>query len=276
MAKLRCSCYPGLHGKFSGDILFVSFFISLPEAEWKPTEKQDVLKILWECKRFFEEEAGKRGIKLDVRPLCNYDVLDRDFPLPNKVLQKAEMEGWIERIFKKAGFKNHDDAVSYLKEDTGREPVFLFHYRLKGCSYCPHSGWGYRVAVTYFSHFAVAGEAHYLMEAREHRDEGIYAHELLHIFGASDLYPALMEDGNLMSNHYWELRLNHISNRTLEEIGWVSCLKIPGSYNSIVNQTNVESNTNIGSHNNAGSNINIGKHANIGSNTNIGGEFGSY
>lgn len=250
MAKLLCSFHPGLHGKFSGDILFVNFFISLPGAEWKEAEKQDVLKVLWECKRFFEEEAGKCGVKLDVRPLFHYDVFDRDFPYPNKALQKVEMEGWIERIFKKAGFKNHDDAVSYLKEDTGREPVFLFHYRLKGCSYCLHAGWGYRVAVTHFSHFATAGEAHYLIETREHRDEGIYAHELLHIFGASDLYPALMEDGNLMSNHYWELHLNHISNQTLEEIGWVSCLKIPCSHN------NIRSRTNIGS--------------------NIGGEFGSY
>ena len=253
MAKLRCSFYPGLHGKFSGNILFVNFFVNLPEAEWIPAEKQDVLKILWECKRFFEEEAGKRGIKLDVRPLCNYDVFDRDFPLPNKVLQKAEMEGWIERIFKKAGFKNHDDAVSYLKEETGREPVFLFHYRFKGCSYCLNAGWGYRVAVTYFSHFAAAGDKHYPIEAREHRDEGIYAHELLHIFGASDLYPALMEEGNLMSSHYWELRLNHISDRTLEEIGWVSCLKITDTCDRIGNHTNLGSNINIGSHTNIGS-----------------------
>ena len=148
MSNLRDSIHQRVRGKFFGNIVFVNFFIDIPEAKWVQTERQDVFNILWECKYLFEEKVSKYDTNLDIRPTYYYDIFDQYWPYVNRSLCKSEMEEWVERIFINAGFRSHDGAISYLQRELNREPIFLFHYKLEGCSYCLHKDWEYRVAMT--------------------------------------------------------------------------------------------------------------------------------
>ena len=220
MLKSKRKISSPLKGKFKGRIAILNFFISNPDSllsEWKEFEKDDVTNIIQNCKNYLEYSAGKAGRNLDLS-IKSYSIEVNKDPLPVNCCSCLSVD-WIDEVIKQTQFKSYEAAVKKIKTRQRREPIFLLHYRMEGCSYAISSGTKSRIAILFFVHNSklVNRNDYYIL--RPNRNESIYAHEILHLFGATDRkrpkYPELMgiPDDQLL--------YTTLSRRTKREIGWL-------------------------------------------------------
>lgn len=149
----------------NGKVVITVFFVSDNESSWNSKDIESFKKLQLTTNSKIEQESKKFNASLNITN--NY--------IECKVKEKLiydDYEDWVESAVKAAGFKNEDELSASLKQKfSAKEAPVIFAVNRGGRSYAHplRVAKGFEYAIMY-------------------KDDNSYAHELMHLFGAEDLY----------------------------------------------------------------------------------------
>ena len=210
----------------AGKCLFVNVFISDAESFFTENEKDEVMKQQKEAEDFMKANAQKYGIQLsmiDNTEEMSVDIAAKHTISPNTSFSIEDIEFFSEVI------EDCDKKINFEKYQA--ENVFyLFNIDKTGRSYARPNDKVDGFILNQLEEFAVC----YTSDL-EDEDElvdtypGVYVHEILHLFGAIDLYDLDDErlklaekyfPDDIMLTIYRELDLCRIDGLTAFLVGW--------------------------------------------------------
>lgn len=149
----------------SGKVVITVFFVSDNESGWNSKDIESFKKLQQSNNTKLEQEAKKFNTALNITN--NYIECK-----VNKSLVYGDDKEWVESAVKAAGFKNEDELSKSLKQKfSAKEAPVIFAVNRGGRSYA------HPLAVAEGFEYAII-----------YKDSYSYSHELMHIFGAEDLY----------------------------------------------------------------------------------------
>lgn len=182
----------GSANKLSGKIFTLSCFVSGPYDQWSYNEKLEMLNLLHESQMWIKKEALKYNVCVDFNNSGNFGLYE-DIELPfieRGTASGNESTDWVSKILYKVGYKNTLDFDLWIKNNTNSDnyQVLIF---VKG------SGNGYAIPFSY----GVEMEKYYIEGAVIYEKYNEYekivsssiAHEIMHLFGAWDLYKTFQQ-----------------------------------------------------------------------------------
>jgi hypothetical protein len=225
-------------------VALVSFFVDRPESSWTDAEICEVLGAVEECARWISEQASGYGVGLEVfsDPLYYHASDPREHLVPigfqtaggRTVPVEAESAAqcvalasyWPPRL----GFADIVRFFGHIERSIDADSwAVLFHPREAGRSYALPAKLSLHpcveLVVCYPQHAVLRGE----VEGPLRPSPAVYAHEVLHLFGASDKYDTIslkdfpsrsVTDRDIMRCRNWRLKRLRIDPLTAAEIGW--------------------------------------------------------
>ncbi|WP_411823645.1 hypothetical protein [Leptospira sp. 'Mane'] len=182
VGKWRAGSAYSLEGK----VYTLSCFISGPDDEWTYDEKVNVLNQLNETHAWLKKQASAYQIKLTFEG-GNFG-LEKDIKL--KKIERGTASGnertdLVSEVFKKIGYKSPLDYYDWVKENTKSKNTHVILFaKGKGNGYAMPSSTEMNKKL-YFTEGAILYEK-YL--GNEPLASSSIAHEILHLYGAWDLY----------------------------------------------------------------------------------------
>lgn len=174
----------GSAGYLWGDVLLVSIYVDDADGAWRNRQRADVRDSLRVACDFLEEEAAAYGAQLELY----YDV--QEYP---ELAYKAQFSGqaaedrngafdrWIYRWI------SSNIPVAELQESFGTDNVgFLVLLAGQGSAYT--NVYYMEDPVRYYNESSVLFYKYPYEDDDDREVPGVYAHEILHMFGAIDLY----------------------------------------------------------------------------------------
>ena len=171
----------------TGEVLTLYVFLDTPVASWTVAEKQIKLNELMIAQDWLSSQAKSRGISLEFEnlPLAAIASLQLE-SLPTATGSGTERTDWALEILKRTGYRNARQAYRKISRQSGIDNMqLLFFVKAGGISY----------AMRYAKNFK---KRRFFMESVllfERYDNNapmpvpsIIAHEILHLYGAWDLY----------------------------------------------------------------------------------------
>ena len=170
-----------------GKVYTLSCFISGPEDEWAYQEKLNMLALLKEGQDWIQKQALKNHCSVDFSEGGNFGMKE-DIKLP--YIERGTASGnesvdWVSKVLYKVGYKSTLELVNWVKHNTSCENLQVIIF-VKG------QGNGYAMAYgdemdkeRYFVEGAVLYEKY---NGGEKLAASSIAHEILHLYGAWDLY----------------------------------------------------------------------------------------
>ena len=218
--------------KLSGDVSVVLFYMDDFESCWSDEEMESFTeKEVRPGLEFLEKEARLRGIDLilDIKQ-CHSSFYDDEVIKSVKETGRATIDV-LDQASKGIGYNSDDEMIATLKAQYETEVVCITVFNKNGTAYAinPHRG------------ETLSVEEHCIVFARDlHSEENspigsqasIVAHEMLHLFGAEDLYNT-PERKALARRHYpddimlganYFIRTNDIGDATAFYIGWTDLI----------------------------------------------------
>ena len=171
----------------TGNATSLYCFIETAENRWTETEKADALQALTEAQNWLVQQAACWDVDLSFQNFALQQDATFVFPSIEKGTGSGkESVDWVNRILKKAGFRNAKKAYKALSTAVGNKNIHLLVFaKADGTSYAMRFARGMRKK-KYF----VEGVLLY-----QHYGNGVPvplaavgAHEILHLYGAWDLY----------------------------------------------------------------------------------------
>lgn len=235
------SAAPALLGK----VVVFSLFLGRFGRAWSDAEIAQVHSSLWRVGVWLERQAVRWSAALNVAIGDTYWVVDDEredavevafvpegdhsAPLEEGAVAKALVH--FSRAAAQLGFVDAADLIGQMSQRVEADCwVWLLHPRCAGRSLAvpeTDTPWpGVTVAVCY------AREASFPepLTRAPYADPVTYAHELLHLFGATDKYqfpldqfpPGSLSDRDIMRLEYESLSQLGVDRATAREIGWLS------------------------------------------------------
>ncbi len=171
-----------------GRIFVLSVFVSYPSSLWRPNEIEDMKTKLFEAEKWLQLQARRYGKSVDFHNSgYGFDgsFVDREIPLtypaPNSYSYPAS-------VVRKIGFDSHDAFMKWVKRETGCSQCLVICFaHQQGRSYASPTTWPFFRAAPATS--TLEGCLVYWRDVNGTIacSAGI-AHEMLHLFGAWDLY----------------------------------------------------------------------------------------
>jgi hypothetical protein len=170
-----------------GKIYTLSCFVSGPNDEWTYNEKLEMLNLLNESQKWISKEALKYSISVDFNESGNFG-LNNDIKLP--FIERGNGSGnesvdWVSKVFYKIGYKSNLDFDSWIKKNTNANNynVIIF-VKGKGRSYAmPYSS-----EMEKEKKYVEGAVLYEKYSGNEKMCSSSIAHEILHLYGAWDLY----------------------------------------------------------------------------------------
>jgi hypothetical protein len=226
-----------------GRVVFISLFIGRDGTHWSEPEVAQVLSSLETAGRWIEREAERWQAAVNIALADTYfeELDEADEPVAIELVSEAHQPGLFEsaatvkamasatRAVARLGFAGVADWVETIGPRLDADQtIWLIHPRSAGRSHAIPPG----QAPLPRSAFAVcfAGEANFpsRLTGSAKPDSATYAHEILHLFGASDKYgaepdrfdPADVTERDIMRLAFRSLGHMRVDRLTAAEIGW--------------------------------------------------------
>ncbi len=199
--------------RFVGDAYIILVFISTPLHPWTQSVKDQVNNASWSSIANMEREAGKYGASLNLR----FGGLDYTVPYE----QNSDLKWYnylMEEVFHVKSIKElYEYYQSSLCADTV-SMVFLFNSNDRSHTYmtsCDYPYWNEEFSVI----FCDPSLLH----------DNLLTHEVLHLYGAIDLYDYSYEGVQRISERYFPASVMRNGRQGVDEltaylIGWKSTL----------------------------------------------------
>ena len=170
----------GSAGVLSGHVHVYNIFARDHFSDWNAEQKQTVLDKVQQAYRFLTEHCGQHGVEVKFTDESSAEVLcSHRIPIDTFVDPR-----WTEKVIGTATGKSGNELVSWLRKETSADHVLI-------CLHINKSALSYNLAVydRVSDHFA----AERMICFASYPDDrptaaATYAHEILHLFGAGDLY----------------------------------------------------------------------------------------
>jgi len=220
----------------TGNCLVVNVFIDDRVSSWSDDEVESVLHYMDDSVLFLENEAARYGAELDL-----YST-DKEHSVYLKtsrnITTSLEEYLWIELLFADTTYRTLEGCVkSYFNLESYDNWCVMLHIDKNGRSYALPCNSDYYDHEIYYSERAVmyySADTSY----EYYSVAGTYAHEMLHLFGANDLYDTNVTDdtvkllehffpNEIMRVVYNDLGTQAISPYTAYRVGWIGELTEP-------------------------------------------------
>ena len=213
----------------SGSVCLYSIFVSDKASSWSENEKAEVQGRMEAAAGFLVAQAGRYGVSVKFVQVTAGDV---NFPkgAPTDVFANP---AWTEEVLKLATGKSGSQFAGFLKEKHNVQHAGLFlHVNKAATSY--NLSYYANVDPTYAAERAVMYTRYADMQPTA---AASYAHEILHIFGAGELYFPFDKDEKRaeMAKRLWpneimymvdyKIRKLTVGPYTAYRVGWVEQLK---------------------------------------------------
>ena len=172
----------------SGRIFVLSVFASHPSSLWIPSEIEDMKRKLFEAERWLQHQARRYGKNVEFHN-SGYGLgglfIDRDIPLSYPAANSYHYPGSVVR---KIGFENHDAFMGWVQRETGCPQCLVVCFaHQQGRSYAAPTTWPYFKANP-ATNTLEACLVYWKDINGSLSSSTSIAHEMLHLFGAWDLY----------------------------------------------------------------------------------------
>ncbi len=221
----------GSASALDGNFLIINVFINDRVSEWNDADVAEVFARLGGACEFIESMADFYGVKPDITPTGKSDslYLNTTEKLPTDINDFV----WMDLIFSDTVYGSLEGyAEHYFDLEKYDNWCVMFHLNKKGRSYAipcdkANSDWErYTAERCAIFHSDDDGYIYY-------DSAGVYAHELLHLFGADDLYtPYVTAAENALLENYFpndimraiplDTALASVSPYTAFRLGWVN------------------------------------------------------
>ncbi len=222
--------------RLCGDCLIVNIFVDDAVSSWKSDDIDNALRYISDAAFFLENEAAVYGTGL------RFNFTDKNSSVYIKTSKNISSAGddllWIELMFADTVYRTLEGcAASYFDLDSYDNWCVLIHVSKSGRSYAipcnsdyyDHEIYSSERAVMFYS--ADASKPYYSVAAN-------YAHELLHLFGAQDLYEDTVTSNSvmfikhffpneIMFNIHDDIGTQAVSPYTAYRVGWSDTLPEP-------------------------------------------------
>jgi hypothetical protein len=174
----------GSAGELGGDVLSVVVFISPPGERWSKRRKDKMLKALGSAEQWLAERSEEYGRELKFHRLSYGYGEDIKFSQPPPLSDLYKSDNWQLPLLRKLGGKAPRQWMLELKKkrDVDQVQVLIFS-STTGQSYATWTLPGDHPK--YYAELAVIHEHHF---GEREPSASILAHEILHLYGAWDLY----------------------------------------------------------------------------------------
>lgn len=222
--------------KLTGDCLVINIFLDDMVSSWDSAEVESTLGYIKDAATFLENEASRYGADLALH------YTDAASSVYIKTSKNISTSGddllWIELLFADTTYRTLEGcARAYFTLEDYDNWCVLIHLSKSGRSYAIPCNSNYYDHEIYYSERAVmfystdTSRPYYSVAAN-------YAHELLHLFGAHDLYKdfvtgesALLVEhffpNEIMFNIYDDIGMQAVSPYTAYRVGWSNVIAEP-------------------------------------------------
>ena len=171
----------------SGEVLYLVCYISTPGDSWSKQEKDEMLSKVCDAENWLTLQAEKFSVGITFENVLLNEGNDIIFDTiePGLALGKERVD-WVFRVLKKLGYKNAKQAYRRIKKKYETDNnVVLIMSKVGGRSYSMRYAKGYSKK-KYFMEGAII--YHNYPNGALIPLAAVIAHELLHLYGAWDLY----------------------------------------------------------------------------------------
>ncbi len=221
-----------LQGKPTLAVLFVED----TESSWDATLMQHFQNVqIAKAVTFLEEQAAKRGVSLDITTKYYHGTLVGGGRVyyPDAIAHAVDERDYdlLETVVANMNEGVGDEFLAKLmKENGGQDVVFLFMVNKDGLSYARHhirpDSQMVEYAVAYARHTDVPATD--TLHKKTHNRASVIAHELLHLFGAEDLYGQPEREKLALAQYEKDIMLwtesfinrNNVGDFTAYCVGW--------------------------------------------------------
>lgn len=183
----------GSAGILEGKSVLISIYIEDTKTRWSENDKNEASKKLMSASRYIKKQAKKYGKNVTIiADRKKYKDICYDYQTKWKIKDSNKSQMKLYKEMKK--FIENDMDVTAIREKYGTDSMgFLFHVNKSGVSstmvhYIQDGTKYFYECATLFSEYQ-----------KEPEGASTYAHEILHLFGARDLYEKSLPDGILSS-----------------------------------------------------------------------------
>ena len=222
----------GSAGALLGPVVLYNLFVDDQQSSWSKEDRDRARSRMQAATDFLSLHARKYGKKIDI--IQDYqDGLKLDRELPTDMFVDP---GWTEAVFKLTGASSGNDLVARLKKKHKVEDVLLIiHVNKKATSY----------SLSYYDGIDPVYAAERVVCFFRYGDgrpsaAATYAHEILHGFGAGELYfpfdetndrkkrGQLLFPNDVMQRVDYDLSQLNVGAYTAFRVGWLN--KLPEDY----------------------------------------------
>lgn len=219
-----------------GNCLVVNVFIDDRTSSWSDDEVETVLHYMDDSVLFLENEAARYGVELELYSTDKEHSVY--FKTSRNITTSLENYLWIELLFADTTYRTLAGCVeSYFDLESYDNWCVMLHIDKNGRSYALPCNSDYYDHEIYYSERAVmyySADTSY----EYYSVAGTYAHEMLHLFGANDLYDTNVTDdtvkllehffpNEIMRVVYNDLGTQAVSPYTAYRVGWIGELTEP-------------------------------------------------
>jgi hypothetical protein len=236
---------PGRTSALLGRISILSLFVGFDGRGWTDQEVVKTYRSLKRAGEWLEREANRWGAPVNVQlvePYLWVDEAKDEGPIAIAFVPEGDHEAPFEadagprtlilfsRCAARLGFADAEDMITQVGRRVPADAwVWLLHVRAAGRSLAitdSDTEWpGVTLAVCYAREASLPEP----LAGRPYPDSTTFAHELLHLFGATDKYttplhtfpPRLVSDRDIMCLYHDTLSRLRIDGLTAAEIGWI-------------------------------------------------------
>ena len=170
----------GSASRFIGPVYLVHIFVSDDESAWTDADRQQVWERLSKSYSFLEQQSRRHG-----REVRFVDEAVIDYRYSGRVpLDTFANPEWTETVIRTAKGKSGNQWIAQVRSEKQLQHVlFCLHIKKAALSY----------NLAYYDHVPAKYRAERMVCFKDYPDgrptsAATYAHEILHVFGAGDLY----------------------------------------------------------------------------------------
>ncbi|MFK5856635.1 MAG: hypothetical protein QM503_10925 [Bacteroidota bacterium] len=221
----------GSASNLTDDVLLLVCFISTPNDNWSSVEKTEMLNNLVQTENWLKEQSQKYDVKINFKQVLLNEGNDIIFDTIEPGLASGkERVDWVYRVIKKIGYCNSKQACRKIRSKYNVDNIIVIIIAHgNGRPYSMQYAKGINKK-KYFTEGMIVYNKY--LSGAPMPTTAVLAHELLHLFGAWDLYKTYAQtyDRQIKAHELYPndimLRIDHnintleIDNLTAWQIGW--------------------------------------------------------
>jgi hypothetical protein len=211
----------------AGKVVLTNIFVSDPESEWDRQQRREVRRRMAQALKFIHRQSARYGQTLQFHQ-TKFSFAYQD-PIPTRL---GADPAWTQQVIESAAGESPNDLAARLRRELAADGVLIvLHVNKSARSY----------NLTYYQSIDCNYRAERIVCFAKYEDDrqtaaGSYAHEILHAFGAGELYfpydetdsrkqvAARLFPQDIMYRVEYQLRDLEIGDYTAYRIGWIDTL----------------------------------------------------